>query len=88
MTAPYAHPDDVAANALQIACDLRTQSTSDMYEGLVREAYHFPGRVAQIVMCLAAWTPVEEGPDRLGDRAQAVADQRVHDMERSAPWVA
>jgi hypothetical protein len=85
----YADHDEIAANALQICDDVRSQPVLEMYQGLARECALFPARTAQLLMCLAVWVDYECPTSVLTARAEAIAEFRVGDAERRThPWEA
>lgn len=59
MTAFYSSTEEIAANALQICDDLRSQYLPGMFHGLARECATHPARMAQVLMCLAVWVDYE-----------------------------
>lgn len=77
MTAFYSSEEEIAANALQICADLRTQHLPTMFGGLVRECRNYPARMAQVLMGLAIWVDYEAPISELQARTQAVIDARA-----------
>lgn len=76
MTAVYPTAEEIAASALQICDDLRTQDLQMMLRGLARECSKYPVRMAQIVMALAIWVDYDGPISVLEERAQALIRAR------------
>ncbi|MCM6776244.1 hypothetical protein NDR87_18880 [Nocardia sp. CDC159] len=81
MTARYHDHDEIAANALMICDDLRSQPLLQMYRGLAAECAWFPERMAQLLMCLAAWVDYDSPLSVLEERARAIVEFRIADAQ-------
>lgn len=79
--ARYQDHDEIAANALMICDDLRSQPLLEMYRGLTAECARFPERMAQLLMCLAAWVDYESPLSVLEERASAIVEFRIADAQ-------
>ena len=76
MTAVYTSPEEIAASALQICDDLRTQDLQMMLLGLAPECSKYPVRMAQILMALAIWVDYESPMSVLEERVEALIRAR------------
>ncbi|WP_040815090.1 hypothetical protein [Nocardia concava] len=81
--ARYENRDDIAERALAICYDVRDPDVGAQfhYSQLAHACQADPERMAQILLCLATWVPVEQGREALADRAQSVVDARVELLE-------
>lgn len=73
----YTDHDAIATAALQVCEDIRDQWPLELYRNLVEQCIAEPERMAQIVMALAAFVPVEESILATIRRVEAITDRRV-----------
>lgn len=73
----YTDHDAIANAALQVCEDIRDQWPLELYRNLVEQCIAEPERMAQIVMALAAFVPVEESILTTIRRVEAITDRRI-----------
>lgn len=75
--------DKLAAEALTICADVREEGPQEVYTRLALRCARDPERMAQVLMCLAAWVDFDAPTSALGDRAVAIVEGRVRAAGRS-----
>jgi hypothetical protein len=77
--ARHSDHDEIAAHALRVCEDMRDPDVGPLflYQELAGQCREDPERMAQLIMCLAAWAPYEEPISSLTARTWAIAEQRV-----------
>lgn len=69
--------DEIAAKALEICTAVRELGPLSTYRSLAVQCVREPERMAQTMMCLAAWVDVESPTSALVKRAEAITRDRV-----------
>ncbi|WP_280185168.1 MULTISPECIES: hypothetical protein [Nocardia] len=75
--ARYTDHDQLAAEALQIAEDVRELGSLGVYRRLAAQCFRDPERMAQVIMCLSAWLDPETPVGTLIARAEAITEARA-----------
>lgn len=77
--ARHSDHDEIAAHALRVCEDIRDPDVGPLffYQELTAQCRDDPERMAQLIMCLAAWAPYEEPISSLMARSQAITEERV-----------
>lgn len=73
----YETHDAIAKNALEICSQVRELGPLSVYRNLALECVREPERMAQTMMCLAAWVDVDSPTSALIERAEAITRERV-----------
>lgn len=69
--------DTLGNEALAIALSVRDEDPQRILDSLTRSCANNPHRMAQIIMALAAFTPVDEPHTVLVDRVMGITHARV-----------
>ena len=77
--ARYADHDDIADHAMRVCQDIRDPDVGPLffYRELAGQCETDPERMAQLIMCLAAWVPYEEPMSSLVARMDAITEERA-----------
>lgn len=75
--ARYTDHDQLAAEALQIAEDVRELAPLATYQRLAAQCARDPERMAQVIMCLSAWLDPDTPVGALVARAEAITEARA-----------
>ena len=73
----YETHDKIAERALRACMEVREFGPLSVYRRLATECVREPERMAQVLMCLAAWVDVESPTSALVERAEAITRGRV-----------
>ncbi|MFC9892138.1 hypothetical protein ACFVMC_00450 [Nocardia sp. NPDC127579] len=75
--ARYTDHDQLGAAALELCEAVREIGPLELYRRLAAHCVRDPERMAQILMCLAAWVDYDGPAGALTDRAAAIVECRV-----------
>lgn len=75
--ARYTDHDQLAAEALQIAEDVRELAPLATYQRLAAQCARDPERMAQVIMCLSVWLDPDTPVGALIARAEAITEARA-----------
>ncbi|GGG04436.1 hypothetical protein GCM10007304_18180 [Rhodococcoides trifolii] len=74
--------DRIADDALALAVAIRDEDPVKLYNSLILKCRNQPEKAAQIMMALAAFTPVDEPVLSTIHRVEAIVDARVAVVRR------
>ncbi|WP_280441053.1 hypothetical protein [Nocardia brasiliensis] len=82
--ARYSDHDELAREALSICAAVRELGPVQTYHHLTYACQRDPERMAQLLMCLAAWVDFDGPTSALVRRAEAIVESRVQAAEARA----
>ncbi|MGY4098079.1 hypothetical protein ACW2Q0_00705 [Nocardia sp. R16R-3T] len=75
--ARYTNHDEIAADALRLCEELRERAPLAMYRRLAAHCERDPERMAQVIMCLAAFVDIDEEMSALTARVEEIVAPRT-----------